>query len=381
MNWKRNSWTLLVAGLFVAGFTNCSDWTETENEWVLESQNTETNKPESYYQNLRAWKASDHAISFGWYSGWGEPTVSTTNMLAGIPDSMDIVSLWGNWSNLSEGKIKDLREVQQKKGTRVIFCSFTSYVGQNFTPAEYDTDEASRNEFWGWKDGDSEAIDAAIAKYAKAIADTVFKYNYDGFDIDFEPNYGYGGPLASDMGRMHTLLTELNKYIGPQSPNPDKLLIVDGEPQTLNAESGPLIDYFVVQAYTVSGGSPSPNATGYESDKDDRLQRCLNKFLSVMSEKEITNRYVICENLESAMDALNGGFYWVFRDGTKADKSKIPSLVGMAMWEPTNGFRKGGFGAYQFGYEAMNSPSYKWMRTAIAAQLALENPETPEAGN
>ena len=149
MNWKRNSWTLLVAGLFVAGFTNCSDWTETENEWVLESQNTETNKPESYYQNLRAWKASDHAISFGWYSGWGEPTVSTTNMLAGIPDSMDIVSLWGNWSNLSEGKIKDLREVQQKKGTRVIFCSFTSYVGQNFTPAEYDTDEASRNEFWG----------------------------------------------------------------------------------------------------------------------------------------------------------------------------------------------------------------------------------------
>ena len=100
-----------------------------------------------------------------------------------------------------------------------------------------------------------------------------------------------------------------------------------------------------------------------------------------MSEKEITNRYVICENLESAMDALNGGFYWVFRDGTKADKSKIPSLVGMAMWEPTNGFRKGGFGAYQFGYEAMNSPSYKWMRTAIAAQQALENPETPEAGN
>lgn len=231
MNWKRNSWTLLVAGLFVAGFTNCSDWTETDNEWVLESGNTVTNKPESYYHNLRTWKASDHSISFGWYSGWGEPTVSTTNMLAGIPDSMDIVSLWGNWSNLSEGKIKDLREVQQKKGTKVVFCSFTSYVGQNFTPAEYNTDEATRNEFWGWKEGDSEAINAAIAKYAKAIADSVFKYNYDGFDIDFEPNYGYGGPLASDMGRMHTLLTELNKYIGPKSPNPDKLLIVDGEPR------------------------------------------------------------------------------------------------------------------------------------------------------
>lgn len=374
MNWKRNSWALLIAGLFATGFTACSEWTEAEIEQVLPYGNTETNKPESYYRDLRAWKASEHSISFGWFSGWGEPTVGTTNMLAGIPDSMDIVSLWGNWSNLSEGKLRDLREVQQKKGTRVVFCSFTRWVGQNFTPPEYDIDESTRTEFWGWKEGDPEAINAAIAKYAKAIADTVFKYNYDGFDIDFEPNYGYSGPLASNMGHMHTLLTELNKYIGPQSPNPDKLLLVDGEPQTLNPESGPLIDYYVIQAYTISGGSPSPDATGSETDKDNRLQKCLNKFKSVMSEEEITNRFVICENLESAIDALNGGFYWMLRDGTRTDKAEIPSLVGMAMWQPTNGFRKGGFGAYQFGYEASNTPSYKWMRRAIAAQQALENP-------
>lgn len=377
MNWKRNSRALLIAGLFAAGFTACSEWTEAEIEQVLPYDNTETNKPESYYRDLRAWKASEHSISFGWFSGWGEPAAGTTNMLAGIPDSMDIVSLWGNWNNLSEGKLRDLREVQQKKGTRVIFCSFTRWVGQNFTPPEYDIDESTRAEFWGWKEGDPEAINAAIAKYARAIADTVFKYNYDGFDIDFEPNYGYSGPLASNMGHMHTLLTELNKYIGPLSPNPDKLLIVDGEPQTLNPESAPLIDYYVIQAYTISGGSPSPDATGTETDKDNRLQKCLNKFQSVMSEEEITNRFVICENLESAIDALNGGFYWMLRDGTRTDKTQIPSLVGMAMWQPTNGFRKGGFGAYQFGYEASNTPSYKWMRRAIAAQQALENP-TPD---
>ena len=28
-----------------------------------------------------------------------------------------------------------------------------------------------------------------IRKYAKQIVDTVAKYNYDGFDIDYEPNY------------------------------------------------------------------------------------------------------------------------------------------------------------------------------------------------
>ena len=167
---------------------------------------------------------------------------------------------------------------------------------------------------------------------------------------------------------MHTLLVELNKYIGPKSPNPDKLLLLDGEPQTLNAESGPYISYFVVQAYTVSGGSPSASATGYETNMDRRLQTCLSKFSSTMTEEEITNQYVICENCESVTDCLNGGFYWTTRDGVRQDKAVCPSLVGMARWEPTNGYRKGGFGAYQFGYEATNSPAYKWMRTAIQAQ-------------
>lgn len=364
----KNIGKAAALALTALAMVHCSDWTETESETIFEHGLTESNKPEAYYEALREWKKTDHAISFGWFSGWGEPATNTTNMLMGIPDSMDIVSLWGQWSNLTPGKLQDLRYVQEKKGTKVVFCSFTSVVGQNFTPEEYNGDEATREQFWGWVDGDQAAIDAAIAKYAKAIADTVFKYDYDGFDIDFEPNYGYGGKLASHNDRMHTLLVELNKYIGPKSPNPDKLLLLDGEPQTLNAESGPYIDYFVVQAYTVSGGSPSASATGREDNMDSRLQTCLSKFSSTMTEEEITNQYVICENCESVTDCLNGGFYWQTRDGVTQDKAVCPSLVGMARWEPLNGYRKGGFGAYQFGYEATNSPAYKWMRTAIQAQ-------------
>lgn len=94
-------------------------------------------------------------------------------MLMGLPDSMDMVSLWDNSSNLSQGKIEDLRMVQQKKGTKVLMCTFIQYVGKGFTPAEYDVDEATREAFWGWVDDDEAAIKTSMEKYAQAIADTI----------------------------------------------------------------------------------------------------------------------------------------------------------------------------------------------------------------
>ena len=211
----------------------CSDWTDAEAVQMTKYSNTEIAKKETYYQALRDWKATKHSISFGWFGGWSNPGASTTNMLAGLPDSMDVVSLWDNSTNLSEGQKKDLEFVQKVKGTKVLFCSFTSYVGQHATPKEHDIDEATRNKFWGWEDGDTKKQEEAVRKYANAIVDTLNKYNYDGFDIDFEPNYGYGGKLASNNDLMHVFITELAKSIGPKSPHPEKLLLVDGEPQHL----------------------------------------------------------------------------------------------------------------------------------------------------
>lgn len=369
MNIKKNIWALATALLFSTAFTNCSDWTDVEAEKKVDYGNTETSRPESYYRALREWKKTDHSISFGWFSEWGDPAVATTNMLAGLPDSMDMVSLWGAWSNLSEGKKADLKYVQEKKGTKVVFCSFTSFVGQNFTPEEYNTDDATRNEFWGWVDGDEAAIEASIRKYAGAILDTVAKYNYDGFDIDYEPHYGYGGPLASNNGYMHILIEELGKHIGPMSPNPEKLLLVDGEPQSLDAETGPYISYFVIQAYAGTSGNPA-NWTNSFTNLDSRLQLGINKFGELLGEETVTNRYVMTENLEPALESLDGGYRFYDRAGVLMD---YPSLVGMARWQPLNGFRKGGFGGYRFSNEAVNKPSYKWMRTGIQAQNPAVN--------
>ena len=367
MNRKRNIWALAIASLFMTAFTACSDWTEVEPEQKTEYGNTETNRPESYYRALREYKKSKHSLSFGWFSEWGEPGLSTTSMLAGLPDSMDMVSLWNNSNNLSAGKRADLREVQKKKGTRVLICTFIQHIGKGFTPEEFDTDAATREAFWGWVDGDEEAIKASMDKYARAIQDTIMKYDYDGLDIDFEPNVdGFAGKLDENSTYVGWFLDILKDYLGPQSKS-GKLLVIDGELWKIPNHTAPYFDYFIAQAYSVSGGTPSPTAGTGESNMESRLRQFATHYDGYLTEEEVTNRFMVTENMESAMDALNGGYFWTTRDGARQDKAKCPSLVGMARWQPANGYLKGGFGGYRFSNEAVNKPSYKWMRTAIQA--------------
>ena len=242
---------------------------------------------EDYYKALREYKKSDHPIVFGWYSEWTGTGTNMNNQLRGIPDSMDIVSLWGGAFNLTEAQKSDLKEVREKKGLRVLYCRIITNIGGGHTPAEVENDYIvdgveykSKDEamaaYWGWYgdygDTSAEGIEKAIRKYARVITDSINKYDYDGFDIDFEPNYGNSGNLSSYSDRMHIFLDELSKELGPKSGT-GRILMVDGEPQTLKPESGPLLDYYVVQAYycTADKGysnscllytSPSPRDRG-----------------------------------------------------------------------------------------------------------------------
>lgn len=140
----------LTAALAMA-FASCSDWTEPEAKQMTRYNNTEIAKTETYYKALRDWKKTKHSITFGWYGGWSDPAASTANMLSGIPDSMDVVSLWDGATNLSEGKRKDLKFVQKVKGTKIVMCSFTKWVGDGVTPAEYNESTEKRHEFWAGK--------------------------------------------------------------------------------------------------------------------------------------------------------------------------------------------------------------------------------------
>ena len=378
MNIKKNVWALAAALLFTTAFTNCSDWTEVEAENKVDYGNTELAHPESYYEALREWKKSDHSVSFGWFSSWDEPGTSTTSMLMGLPDSLDIVSLWSGGGNLSPAKREDLRMVQEIKGTKVLVCLLAGHIGKGYTPAEHNTSTADREAYWGWPSADeiaehlknpNPAVEAAIRvaldKYARAIRDTIVFYHYDGFDFDFEPP-------AELFTFGNLFIEEMSKYLGPKS-NSGLMFVVDGNLSSLLPESATCVDYLVAQAYGISSGSPKPDQTNSEATMESKLGIGLQFFKDVMTQEEITNRYIVTENLESAIDCKNGGFFWKTLDGVVQDKSVCPSLVGMALWQPKNGFRKGGFGGYRFDGEAANRPSYKWMRRAIQAQNPAVN--------
>lgn len=351
---KFNILKALIPAVAVFAVTGCSDWTTPEPK-EFDRPMTEITKDDAYYEALRAYKKSDHSVAFGWYSEWGEGGASTASMLQAVPDSMDIISLWNN-AHLTPTKKADLDFVTQVKGTKVLICSFIAEVGCFYSPAEYQTVQ-ERKEYWGWKDGDSEAIHNAIIKWTKTIADSLNVYGFSGIDIDYEPGE-YGGSLCRNSQYYTWFVEEMGKYIGPQSGT-DKLFVVDGyyTSQPNAAKLAKYFDYFVNQAYGNKG-----------SGLQGRLESTIRAFSSEMSEEEITKKFIVTENLESAMDCLNGGYSWCDVTGHWWDKKVMPSLVGFADWKPANGFRKGGFGAYRFSNERVNTPPFKWMRKAIQQQ-------------
>ena len=308
-------------------FTQCADWVTPEQKFE-EPVNINS---EAYYEALRAYKKTDHAVCFGWFSGWTGAGADMHNQLRGIPDSMDMVSIWGGKTNLTPDQIADMKEIQEKKGTKVLWCQHVQDIGREITP-----EGADLAEYWGWNgsryDG-SEAAQAAIRKYAKAIVDTVHAYGYDGCDFDYEPNYGYPGNISSSPEAMHIFLSEVAKYMGPQSGT-GLILAVDGEPQTLNAESGPLLDYYIIQAYYCSG----------DSNLDSRFSGLYNKFKNCgETEEQILRKTIWCEDFEK--HKADGGPRFTTRDGVTTY-----SLMGMAMYyRPScEGVRTGGVGAYRF---------------------------------
>lgn len=358
---KRSSIYITLFTLMVSVMFGCSDWTDSEAKDFFEKPS------EDYYKNLREYKKSDHQMCFGWFGNWTGKGSSMVNSMMGLPDSVDFVSIWGNWRNLDEARIEDKRLAKEVKGIRALVCFIVANVGDQLTPSEvrqkyaengFDSESEAVKDFWGWVDGDDEKIQAAIDKYANAICDTIDKYDYDGFDIDYEPHYGAPGNLAGGPGgtnRMDLFVKALSKRIGPKSGT-GRLLVVDGEPQSMPAETGPYFDYFIVQAYSCSG----------DANLDGRLNSTIENFKDVLTPEEVASRYIVTENFESL--AQTGGTNFTDRYG-----NKMKSLEGMARWSPIiDGklIRKGGTGTYHMEYDYPNQDAtymeYRYIRRSIS---------------
>lgn len=297
-------------------------------------ENIEILKPfegsEAYYANLRAYKQSDHQLAFGWFGGWKATGPARSKYLSSVPDSVDLVSIWGAWSNLTDEQIADLRFVQEVKGTKVMFTIFAHTIPEPF-------------------DATKEGIEA----YASAMCDSVFKYGYDGLDLDYEPGFGGKGEFINpgDMGstsitqagkdNMEIFVRGLAKRLGPSSGT-GKLLAIDGVPFQLNLGLAELFDYGIVQAYY---------CTSYSN-----LQ---SRFDSADKNGWKPEQYIFTEDFEKSWSTGGESNY---RD---EEGNVMPSLLGMAYFNPTQG-PKGGCGSYHMEYEYNHTDKeYKYLRQAI----------------
>lgn len=327
---------LLVSVVASMAMAACDTDVEIKNPTNL----TEPARTPEYYEALRAYKKTDHPVAFGWFGNWVGAGASLENSLRGLPDSVDFVSIWGNWRNLTPERKADLQYVQNVKGTRALMCFIVANVGDQLTPEGEDAAT-----YWG-------TGEEAIVKYANAICDTIDKYGYDGFDYDYEPNYGSSGNISGNAESERVFIETLGKRLGPQSGT-DKMLVIDGEPQSINKVLGTYFNYFIVQAYQCSG----------DGDLDSRLSGTISNFNGILEPEEVAKKYIVTENFENY--ALAGGVSYGDRYG-----NRMMSLEGMARWTPiVNGkkVQKGGIGTYHMEYEYMagKQPSYPALRKGI----------------
>ena len=163
--------------------------------------------------------------------------------------------------------------------------------------------------------------------------------------------------MSGSDENMLLFIQTLGERIGPKSGT-DRLLVIDGEPQSIVSESGPYFNYFIVQAYD----SPGDN-TGRDH-LDSRLNSTIRNFDGHLTAEEVAKKYIVTENFEKW--ALSGGADFTDRYG-----NKMKSLEGMARWTPIiNGKKcvKGGVGTYHMEYEYTidgTEESYPYLRNAI----------------
>lgn len=313
--------------LIACMFASCD--TDVENTTVV----APTTYGPQYYKNLRDYKKSDHSIAWGWFADYTQSTSLATRFL-GLPDSLDICSLWGGIPSDDSTHVdthylpevyREMKYVQEVKGTKLVVPTI---IRIRTRPEFYDS-------IWV-KQSDPQA---AMRAYAQDLLRPIFENGLDGIDMDYEPE---GDPLSG--GNLDYFVEYVGQFVGPMaSPdstftypdgytikgNPNMLLCIDYYGSAPSGNTNKYTNWYVNQTY---GGSPG------------RVP-----FSGCPTEK-----VVYTENVGDNWKAAECG-----------------QLLNYARYQPSTG-RKGGFGAFFMHRDYINTgygcSNYANMRHGIQIQ-------------
>lgn len=360
---------IFYAGVAALALFSCSQWTETERE-ILPNQEglvrripfldakSEADLPPSlrkHYEAIREYRKTDHVLGFGWFGNWTAKGADQNAYLKGLPDSVDFVSLWGTRGALTQEQKEDLEYFQKIKGGKALLCWIVQDVGDQLTPPG-----KSQSDYWLKEKGGGDHIKACEA-YADAIADTIQKYNLDGFDIDFEPGYGHSSrnnlmPISQSVKIADTPpegSTSANKYMNAfikklrsrlDAMGKGKLLVMDGEPEHLSTETSKMIDYYIYQAYWESSSSQVRSKVNHK-----HLDNYIRKTIITVEFEQKWRTGGITNYESDAYPELNG------KNGVQIYDYATLDI---------DGIRIAGIGTYHMEYDKQDMP-YKWLRSAL----------------
>lgn len=313
--------------LIACMFASCD--TDVENATVV----APTTYGPQYYKNLRDYKKSDHAIAWGWFADYTQSTSLATRFL-GLPDSLDICSLWGGIPSDDSTHVdthylpevyREMRYVQEVKGTRLVVPTI---IRIRTRPEFYDSIWVKQND-----------PQAAMRAYAQDLLRPIFENGLDGIDMDYEPE---GDPLSGS--NLDYFVEYVGQFVGPMASPDSTFTYPDGYTIKGNPNMLLCIDYY--------GSAPSSNT---------------NKFTNLYVNQTYggspgrvpfsgcpTEKVVYTENVGDNWKAAECG-----------------QLLNYARYQPSTG-RKGGFGAFFMHRDYINTgygcSNYANMRHGIQIQ-------------
>lgn len=357
----------LVAAMALASVA-CSKWTDDERLTFdnqkdlkraipfieLTSADQLTAEQQKYYSELRAWKQTPHVRGFGWFGGWTAKGTDPQKYLRMLPDSVDIVSLWGTHGSLTEAQKTDLKLFREVKGGKVLLCWIVQNLGDQLTPQG-----KSATDYWVTEKGGGDFLEGVKA-YANAICDTIEKYDLDGFDLDYEPGYGHSGNMAtttawiSETGNvnMYTFIKTLYDRLNPKG----RIVVMDGEPYYMDRATSKMVSYYIYQAYdeatTARALQKLENGGTFGYDEEDYLDNWEGKsFLT----------------LEFQKYSKTGGFPRYTSSNPEIQKLDVGrQIMDYATMLMPNGKRIAGIGTYHMELDTEGG-SYRFLRQALNA--------------
>lgn len=208
---------------------SCSDWTETENidNTVLKPWEQDPALWADYTAALRAYKASEHYLSYARLHNSPSPAASEQDFMRCLPDSLDIVTLT-NADNFSAYDAEDMAAMHEK-GTKVL----------------YQVDYAARK---------ADFADAAALKtYLDGVIAAVAANGLDGYSFTADP---------LDAAATATIVATLSA-----ARSDGQLLVFEGNPLSVAEADRAKLDFVVLDTEKAENTTEVLlqvlNATGY----------------------------------------------------------------------------------------------------------------------